>query len=97
MTEIIFTWDDTKAVLNKRKHGVSFEEARSIFYDEYALEFHDPDHSGAEDRFLMVGLSLSLRTLIVCYCVREEGSVIRIISARKTTKQEADCYWRERK
>lgn len=97
MNEISFAWDNGKALLNKKKHGVSFEEARSVFYDEYALEFYDPDNSQDEDRFLMLGVSESLRVLVVCHCVREEGSVIRIISARKAVKKETEHYWRERK
>ena len=97
MSNIGFAWDDNKALLNKKKHGVSFEEARSVFYDEYALEFYDPDHSRYEDRFIMLGVSESSRVLVVCHCVREEGAVIRIISARKAVKKEAEHYWRERK
>ncbi len=79
-----------------RKHGVSFNEAKSVFYDENAIRYYDPDHSGNEDRFLMVGLSQKLRILIVCHCFQDEDSVIRIISARKATKNEEDHYWSER-
>ncbi len=80
---------------NRRKHGVSFDEAKTVFYDENAIRYFDPDHSKDEDRFLMVGLSQKLRILIVCHCFREDDSVIRIISARKATKKEEDHYWRE--
>ncbi len=96
MNDIRFDWDKDKAVANKRKHGVSFEEAVTIFYDENALEFHDPDHSEDEDRFIMVGLSFKARTLVVSHCLRESGSLIRIISARKATKQEARRYWEDK-
>ena len=96
MNDIKFDWDKSKALLNKRKHGVSFEEAVTIFYDEDALESHDPDHSEDEDRFIILGLSSKVRTLVVSHCVRELGSVIRIISARKATKLEAHKYWEEK-
>jgi len=95
MHDIRFAWDGTKAALNKRKHGVSFEEAQTVFYDEHAIEFLDPDHSEREDRFIMLGLSLKLRLLVVCHCVREAQSVIRLISARKATRHEAKHYRRE--
>ncbi len=96
MHEIRFEWDSSKAALNRRKHGVSFEEAQTVFYDECAIEFFDPDHSEREDRFIMLGMSFTLRVLVVCHCVREEQSVIRIISARKATRHEARQYRRER-
>ena len=96
MSDIRFAWDKSKASLNKKKHGVSFEEAVTVFYDDDALEFHDPDHSQREDRFFIVGLSFKSRILLVSHCVRESGSVIRIISARKTTKLEAQKYWEEK-
>ena len=96
MNELRFDWDKEKADLNKRKHGVSFEEAFTVFYDDDALEFHDPDHSENEDRFIMVGLSFKVRILVVCHCLRESGSVIRIISARKATKMETKIYWEEK-
>ncbi len=92
MNNLKFDWDKSKASLNKKKHGVSFEEAVTIFYDENALEFFDPDHSENEDRFIMLGMSFKARILIVCHCVRREGSLIRIISARKATKHEAKNY-----
>src|SRR5918996_544653 len=87
------TWDPTKAAANLRKHGVSFEEAEGVFYDEFALFDDDPDESYGEDRFIIVGMSSALRVLVVCHCVREEGTVIRIISARKAVKVERDEYW----
>ena len=93
MDEIRFDWDKYKDVLNKKKHGVSFEEASTVFYDEDALEFYDPDHSEDEDRFIMLGLSFKTRVLVVCYCIKESGSTIRIISARRATKYEAKRYW----
>ena len=96
MNDIKFDWDKSKDVLNRKKHGVSFEEAATVFYDDDALEFHDPDHSESEDRFFMVGLSFKTRVLIVSHCVRESGLVIRIISARRATKHEAKKYWEEK-
>ena len=92
MREIKFVWDESKNRLNRRKHGVSFEEAKAVFYDESAIEFPDPDHSEREDRFLMLGVSYRLRVLIVCHCFREGASTIRIISARKATKKEIERY-----
>ena len=93
---ISFSWDDRKNEANKKKHGVSFDEAKTVFYDENAIRYFDPDHSDDEDRFLMVGVSQKLRIIIVCHCFMEEDSVIRIITARKATKSEEDNYWRER-
>ena|SRR3989338_117214 len=95
MSDFRFVWDRSKAVLNRRKHGVSFEEAQTVFYDENAIEFFDPDHSDREDRFVMLGMSFRLRVLVVCYCLREAQSVIRIISARRATRREAESYRRE--
>ena len=94
MHDTRFEWDRKKAALNRRKHGVSFEEAQTVFYDEHAIEFFDPDHSNREDRFIMLGLSFNLRLLVVCHCVREAQSVIRIISARRATRHEAETYRR---
>lgn len=93
---ISFSWDDRKNEANKKKHGISFDEAKTVFYDENAIRYFDPDHSDDEDRFLMVGVSQHIRILIVCHCFMKEGSVIRIITARKATKGEEDNYWRER-
>ncbi|MBI1953943.1 MAG: BrnT family toxin [Candidatus Omnitrophica bacterium] len=92
MPEIRFAWDESKNRLNKRKHRISFEEAKTVFYDEDAIQFSDPDHSQDEDRFLMLGLSHRLRILVVCHCFREDDSIIRIISARKAAKKEIECY-----
>ena len=94
MGEIQFVWDDKKSRENKRKHKVSFEEARTVFLDESAIRFFDPDHSEDEDRFLMLGMSFTLRVLVVSHCYRENDSVIRIISARKADKKEQSSYWR---
>ena len=81
-----------KAIENKKKHGVSFEEAKSIFYDELAIQFYDYDNSESEDRFIMLGISKELNVLTVCHCERQEGEIIRIISARKATKNERKFY-----
>jgi len=94
MGDIWFEWDEKKNRQNIRKHGVSFEEAQSVFLDDHAMRFYDPDHSGDEDRFLMLGLSFTLRVLVVCHCYRERDVVIRIISARKATRQEGEHYGR---
>ncbi len=91
MNGIHFIWDKERAVLHEKKHGISFEEARTVFYDENASEFFDPGHSKSEDRFIMLGMSFMVRVLAVCHCVREKGSIIRIISARKATKQNRHC------
>jgi uncharacterized protein len=87
-----FTWDSKKANQNVTKHGVSFEEAETVFYDEHALQIDDPDESEEEERFLMLGLSGLLRILAVCHCVRDGGDEIRIISARKAVKAEQKQY-----
>ncbi len=92
MKEIRFIWDNRKNESNKAKHGVSFQEAQTIFYDEKAREIYDPDNSIDEDRFIFLGVSFKLRLLVVCHCYREEGSVIRIISARKANKREQEQY-----
>jgi len=86
-------WDGVKAKSNLKKHGVSFEEARSVFYDEFAIQFYDDDSSQLEeDRFLLLGQSVNSRVLLVCHCEREGGDVIRIISARKATTRERKFY-----
>jgi uncharacterized DUF497 family protein len=87
-----FEWDPRKAASNKRKHGVSFEEAQSVFYDEFAVQFFDEGYSALEYRFLMLGFSDEARLLMVCHCERDEQSTIRIISARRATKNEAKHY-----
>lgn len=89
---IKFDWDPAKAASNLRKHGVSFEEAQSVFYDELAIQFYDEPHSSDEERFLMLGMSSGAHLLLVCHCERDGGGVIRIISARKATKQESSFY-----
>ncbi|MDA0738358.1 MAG: BrnT family toxin [Nitrospirae bacterium] len=94
MDELRFEWDSRKEKSNIKKHGVSFEEARTIFYDEKALQFSDPDHSVDEERFILLGMSFKLRTLVVCHCVRDHEHVIRIISARKADSNEQQEYWR---
>ena len=92
MAVLRFEWDSRKAAANLRKHGVSFEEARSVFFDEQARLIDDPDHSEQEDRFVLLGLSSALRLLLVCHCYRSEGEVIRIISARRATRTEVKFY-----
>ena len=87
-----FEWDPKKATGNLRKHGVSFEDAQTVFSDENAKLIDDPDHSEEEDRFVLLGLSSSLRLLVVCHCYRFEGNVIRLISARKAEGHERDSY-----
>ena len=94
MSELHFEWDRRKEKSNIKKHGVSFEEARTIFYDEKSLQFFDPDHSKDEERFILLGMSVKLRSLVVCHCFREKDNVIRIISARKADSQEQLEYWR---
>ena len=89
---IQFEWDPSKAQVNLRKRKVSFEDARSVFSDERALLIDDPDHSELEDRFVLLGLSHSLRVLVVVHCYRAEGRVIRIISARKADADEQALY-----
>jgi uncharacterized DUF497 family protein len=97
MQTITFSWDDKKNEANKKKHHISFEEAQTVFFDENAIEFFDPDHSQTEERFLMLGISYRLRILVVCHCVRKSDSEIRIISARKATKNEQNIYYGEGK
>ena len=97
MAEIEFEWDPKKARANLKKHGVSFEEARSVFYDDEALFRDDDEHSQDEDRFVLLGLSSILRILVVVHCFRGEDDVIRIISARKATPSEAGQYDARRK
>lgn len=87
-----FEWDPRKAAANLRKHGVSFDDAQSAFADESARLIDDPDHSMDEDRFLLMGLASSLRILVVAHCYREAGGVIRIISARRATREEQRFY-----
>ena len=92
MNDLRFSWDPRKAEVNRRRHGVTFSEAATVFMDEYALEYPDPDHSEDEERFIILGLSASLRVLVVCYCYRHHLATIRIISARKATPREYHFY-----
>ena len=85
-------WDENKNQANKTKHKVSFEEAETVFYDPNAKLIDDPDHSNEEDRFIILGLSKMLNLLVVCHCYRENDNIIRIITARKATKQETKFY-----
>lgn len=97
MKKLKFEWDKKKSKSNTNKHGINFEEAQTIFYDEYAIQFYDPEHSEDEDRFILLGTSFKSKTLVVCHCFREEETTIRIISARKADKNEQLAYWSERK
>ena len=92
MTKINFQWDSSKAESNQRKHGVSFDEASSVFYDDFARLISDPDSSVGEERFVILGESASLSVLVVCHCYRDDESNIRIISARKAEKRERKIY-----
>lgn len=97
MTELRFEWDNRKEKVNVKKHDISFDEARTVFYDENAIQFFDPDHSDDEDRFILLGIGFKLRVLVVCHCFRESDTVIRMISARKADGDEENEYWRYRK
>ena len=97
MIELRFEWDKRKEKANVKKHGISFDEARTVFFDENAIQFFDPDHSDDEDRFILLGISFRLRIIVVCHCFRESDTVIRIISARKADSDEENEYWRSRK
>ena len=94
MGSIEFAWDRRKAQSNLVKHGVSFEEAQTVFLDQNARLIDDPDHSEEEERFLLLGYSFQARCLMVSHCYREPDSVIRMISARRATVQEEEVYWR---
>lgn len=89
---IEFEWDPQKDKSNKRKHGVSFEEARTVFFDDNATQFFDNEHSVDEERFLLLGMSTQLKMLVVCHWEKAQGDIIRIISARKATKSERQYY-----
>ena len=89
---IEFEWSESKSRANQKKHGVSFEEAQSVFYDEFARQFYDGEHSEAEDRFILLGMSNRSRLIIVCHCERSGGETIRIISARRATAKERTFY-----
>ena len=88
----VFEWDENKAGSNLKKHGVSFEEAQSVFMDENARIIPDPEHSDAEDRFILLGISANVRILTVCHCYRQDEKTVRIISARKATNREEKQY-----
>jgi uncharacterized DUF497 family protein len=92
MPDLRFPWDPTKDAQNRRKHRVSFAKAETVFADGHALLIDDPAHSTAQDRFILLGLSLKLRILVVAHAYREDQGVIRIISARKATGRERDIY-----
>lgn len=92
MSNIKFEWDAIKASVNKKKHGVSFDEAKTVFFDENAKVIHDSEHSDDEERFVILGLSVVTRILVVIHCYRKKDSIIRIISARKATKRESAQY-----
>ncbi|MEH1909938.1 MAG: BrnT family toxin [Nostoc sp.] len=92
MSELRFEWDERKARSNEQKHGVSFNEAETVFYDKNARLLYDPEHSLEEDRYIILGMSDSLRLLLVCHLYQESEEVIRIISARKATKRERQQY-----
>ena len=87
-----FEWDPVKAAANLRKHKITFEVAKTVFYDDFAIQFFDTEHSSDEDRFLLLGMSSDTRLLLVCHCEKEDGNVVRIISARKATETEAQHY-----
>jgi hypothetical protein len=89
-----FDWDENKNQINREKHGIDFDEASTVFFDKKAILFDDPEHSGQEERFLLLGMSKTARVCIVCHCYRESDAIIRIISARKATKKEVDRYVR---
>ncbi len=96
MKELKFEWDERKNRANSKKHGISFKEAQSVFKDEHAQQFFDPDHSETEDRFILLGMSSLLRVVVVCHGFREDECVVRIISARKANRFEENDYWEGR-
>ena len=87
-----FEWDPAKSAANRRKHGITFEEAKTVFYDDFAVQFFDDEHSADEARFLLLGLSSDAKLLLVCHCERAQGEVVRLISARRATKRESAFY-----
>ena len=92
MEKLSFEWDENKNIANRKKHNISFEEAQTAFYDDNALLIDDPDHSEEKERFILLGFSHRANLLVVCHCYRQSESVIRIISARKATKNEEKAY-----
>ncbi len=97
MGNLSFEWDERKNKENLRKHSIGFEEAQTVFYDNNAIQFFDPDHSENEERFILLGMSFNLHTLVVCHCYHETEWVVRIISARKADRVEEEEYWRHRR
>jgi uncharacterized protein len=95
MPELRFIWDQQKDRANRLKHGIAFEEVETVFYDEHARKYSDPDHSESEERFILLGMSRRLRVLVVCHCYRESESIMRIISARRARRNEEKVYWRQ--
>lgn len=96
MGGLSFEWDSNKAETNARKHGVTFEEAKTVFFDDRALVIPDPDHSEKEDRFIIMGESGQSRMLVVVHCFRRSGTVIRLISARRAGSKEQKPYWEQK-
>ena len=96
MKYIEFQYDESKNIANQKKHKISFKEAKTIFYDDNARLIHDPDHSDSEDRYILLGMSSTLKILIVTHTYREQDEIIRIISARKATKNEIQFYLRNK-
>ena len=96
MQAISFVWDPRKNLINQTKHDIDFDEAKTVFFDEFARVIFDPSHSTEEDRFIILGLSSKLRLLVVCHCYRESDSIIRLISARKANKKEELSYEKHR-
>jgi len=96
MQPITFDWDRKKSISNQKKHGISFEEAQTVFVDENAFLVHDPDHSDESDRFILLGLCARLRILVVCHCYRRGEEQVRIISARKAARSEQNNYWKRK-
>lgn len=92
MSDVRFEWDPRKSRSNKAKHGISFEEARSAFLDENARVIPDPEHSENEERFVLLGMSIRLRVVVVCHCYRRSDQLIRIISARRADPAERRQY-----
>ncbi len=92
MDDLRFEWDEHKNKINQAKHGISFLEAKTVFYDEEALLIDDPEHSETEERFIILGISRKANLLVVCHCYRGDDSVIRLISARRATRTETRQY-----
>ncbi len=93
MNELRFEWDENKNIINQKKHeGVTFEEAETVFTDIHARLILDPEHSEGEERFILMGMSSKFRILLVCHCERDNGNIIRIISAQKADRSERKQY-----